>query len=228
MDALFRLISIINSWSIKGLEIIVIDDRIDSKCYSQIGSILTARYIWAPGIKGPAESRNIGILLARGRRIIFLDDDDFISREWLEFNLKELPEGLIFSDYIRVQDGKKYKVDLSGVNKKSQMVTNRIPVGAFSLSLSFARNIKFDVDLKSHEDWDFLLSVQQSARLIYVKGMLSTLINISNNGRNINSSINHFEDFKLIYTKYKSTALDVSAARRNLMFRLFSKRNYQN
>jgi hypothetical protein len=134
----------------------------------------------------------------------------------------ELPDGLVFSDYIKVHDGKKYKVDLSGVRKKSQLVTNRIPVGAFSLPLSIARNIKFDIDLKSHEDWDFLLGVQQSVRLIYVRGLFSCLINITNDGRNNGNHSNHFSDFKLIYSRHKSMDLDVTAARESLMLKIFN------
>ena len=48
-------------------------------------------FVRIPSMRGPAESRNFGAKLARGRWIIFLDDDDTFGHEYINKILDVLP-----------------------------------------------------------------------------------------------------------------------------------------
>ncbi len=80
-----RALKSIKSNSYKEVEIIVVSDQLDAESFSVAASVLSEAdtFIKRTGKSGPTESRNIGISLARGQRIIFLDDDDALLPDFL-------------------------------------------------------------------------------------------------------------------------------------------------
>ena len=139
-------------------EVIVVDDCPDASGFD-LARRHQARYVHKAGIdRGHSFSRNIGVDLARGRRIAFLDDDDFFMERGLDRLLEAgIDEGIVFGDYGAFNAGARTDVPLAGVGMDMLLVCNQIPVGAYVIDRR-ALVRKFDTRLRSHEDWDFLLS----------------------------------------------------------------------
>ncbi|MBL8304738.1 MAG: glycosyltransferase [Ideonella sp.] len=139
-------------------EVLVIDDCPDASGF-EAARRHGARYVHKAGIdRGQSFSRNLGLLLARGRRIAFLDDDDFFLPGGLDRLLDASTDGrIVFGDYGAFNSEARTDISLAGVTMDVLLVCNQIPVGAFVLERSVLTR-PFDVRMRSHEDWDFLLS----------------------------------------------------------------------
>jgi glycosyltransferase involved in cell wall biosynthesis len=118
--------------------------------------------------RGVAASRNIGMELATGHYLCFLDDDDKLDPEffaWVRAEAGRLPGCALFGNFDMVQErlAGQQRIEISrAFNGIAQMdvggirVTNFIPICAIALP-RHARLPRFDETLPSHEDWDFLL-----------------------------------------------------------------------
>jgi len=150
-------------------EIIVIDDCPQGSAFS-IANRYGARYVCKAGIdRGLSASRNIGLSIARGRWFAFLDDDDFFAPGGLDqLLLKTNGEyGIVFGDYTAFNTDARADIDLSAINFDSMLVFNRIPIGAYVIARSSVTQ-QFDTRLRSHEDWDFLLTNMKDVSLHHV------------------------------------------------------------
>jgi glycosyltransferase involved in cell wall biosynthesis len=88
------------------LEIIVVDDAPDHPIGSDLEDIADSRirYICLPERKGAGASRNIGIDMAKGQYVSFLDDDDIYLEEKIEkqvevFERSSPSVGLVYCGY---------------------------------------------------------------------------------------------------------------------------------
>jgi glycosyltransferase involved in cell wall biosynthesis len=92
------LLSLCNQ-TIKNFEVIVADDGSTDNTREIVESFknqLSLKYIWEENWGGPARPRNLGIKLAKGDWICFLDSDDF----WFPEKLKTCLSYLENSDFI--------------------------------------------------------------------------------------------------------------------------------
>jgi glycosyltransferase involved in cell wall biosynthesis len=101
-EALERALQSLISQTYSNFEIIVVDDNADAEWNTEIDAIVTRMknsenveitYIQNKNNKGSAETRNIGIKLATGEYVTFLDDDDIYLpdkvKKQVEYMIKE-------------------------------------------------------------------------------------------------------------------------------------------
>jgi glycosyltransferase involved in cell wall biosynthesis len=169
-DKLRRALNSANRSAKADKEVIVIDD-----CHEGSGFLPArehgARYFNKQGVdRGLSESRNIGLLLARGEFIAFLDDDDILNEDALDSMLEIArgapAQGIVFGNHMIFNESSEHLVKMSGFGREQLLICNQIPVGSFLLRRSVIRS-KFDTTLRSHEDWDFLLRNLQFTQLLY-------------------------------------------------------------
>lgn len=155
------------------LEIIVVSDCMDRHtdeiCYKWLES--SDVYIRRSGSFGPSESRNLGLRIAKGKVVLFLDDDDawhdgllksldgchiLKSGSPVYFNCtvvkeRRLPDGPLFLEELNVNS--------DGFLNENVYVKNQIHMSCFAFPAHLLRGIEFDVNMRAYEDWDFLLTV---------------------------------------------------------------------
>jgi glycosyltransferase involved in cell wall biosynthesis len=185
-NLLRRAINSIKSNSIKEIEIIVISDCKDSETSIVADEILGNHdiYIRRNGCLGPAESRNIGISLAKGMNIIFLDDDDAFEENYLD-NISQIlnlnNKLIIYSNFEIIEENRTIsltnnqknttslaqKFSVKDINKKSVYIKNFIHNHTTVFPSAILKNKLQDTNLSSLEDWDFLLNAHQNADLFH-------------------------------------------------------------
>lgn len=141
-------------------EVIVIDDCPDGSGRG-VAQRFGAHYVHKAGVdRGQSFSRNIGLELARGQWVVFLDDDDYFLPGGLDRLLQGAAGGstpVVFGDYQAFTSSARTEVSLAQVSWDLLLVCNHIPMGAFVIARQAVKR-NFDTRMRSHEDWDFLLS----------------------------------------------------------------------
>lgn len=157
-QTLERALDSLNGATTADREVIVVDDCPDGSAF-ELARRFGARYIFKAGQgRGLSASRNLGLGLAGGVFVTFLDDDDFFLPGGLDALLGHAAthEGIVFGNFSSFTAEQRTCHDLSQLTVDHLLVCNRIPVGAYLIRRSAAEG-GFDEQLRSHEDWEFLL-----------------------------------------------------------------------
>jgi glycosyltransferase involved in cell wall biosynthesis len=142
------------------IEILVVDDDAEMSGVSVVQKFSNVRYFAKRGVdRGLSFSRNIGIDMARGEFLIFLDDDDYLFDGATDTFMCAISPRMNFyyGNAIYRRKAGDTRVSLEALNFEDLKVVNRIPVGSYMIRRSAIKS-KFDTSMKSHEDWCFLLS----------------------------------------------------------------------
>jgi len=225
---LSRAIQSVKAQMQPGDEIIVVSDVYCPDTAQVVSSLLDGQHIYVQrkGQAGPAESRNLGITLARGDLVIFLDDDDALSGQYLA-NARTLSNGsdVLYVDYFavweRIENG--IPVPVSG-ERRSLGVTplasiyakNFIPPACLVYPRGAVAGRRFDPELILNEDWDFILNVMTGAGLRHVPidgPIVYTRETIDNRGRNNDHRL--VDTYRTIYKNRPAPTQDQKLARQS-------------
>lgn len=158
---------------------------------------------------GGAQARNIGLDLAQGDFIAFLDDDD----EWLpnklayQLRLFEQHEDICLasSSYIRVEDRTEKAVPIPTRLVLDDLYYYNV-CGSFSFCMTtraLVGDLRLDSSLKACQDWDFWIRLLQQTKLScytattpLVRYHMHTAIRISTSAKN------HYQAYLLFMRKH--------------------------
>ncbi len=232
---LARALQSLLAQSFKDFEIILCADegsretRATAQQYLREGDAFLA----APRLKGPAETRNLGVANANGRYLCFLDDDDtfevgFFSDFMGSIGVEE--PVLYYFNYRKIHEDRSVdprsiaeeRITSENVDPDSVLVGNILPNNAYMLHASTARRFAFDARLRSHEDWDYLISLRSQIEFRY-RNLYGPVVHVATqSGRNYGAYGDGSValDFLAIYRRWPVTNPDVRTARQLALQRL--------
>lgn len=204
LDSLQRALNSILFQDVENLEIVIVDDSSEDLT-EQISSIVSSLLKNGCSIKvfrnnGPhsaARARNFGVNKASGHHVTFLDDDDI----YLPGRLKRMLKIALDGHFSMVSSGRFYESgDLESTfpykNQKFGEVSiddikylNDIDIGFMIKKSRFEELGGFNVELKSLEDWDFIIrhllsgSCYKIKRFDYAVNIEPDKKRVSNNDR---------------------------------------------
>ncbi|GHT83547.1 hypothetical protein AGMMS49543_11190 [Betaproteobacteria bacterium] len=158
-------------------EIIIVSDVANSDVSRICDQLLGENdiYIRRNDTKMPHISRNIGLTLASGRYILFLDDDDAWHPDLLSQLARrpEIREGkFVWFNCSVVQESRcesipkfidETPLDVSHAFTEGIYLKNQVHMSCIAFPRDLIGNTRFDPCLKAYEDWDFLLSIIDKA-----------------------------------------------------------------
>lgn len=173
-------------------------------------------FISRPGMRGPAESRNAGIEVASAPWIGFLDDDDLLAPGWFKALAPRLADPrprVIFGDFMLCDaDGRKLRRLATGVPPLHLLrVRNIIHSAAFVMPRGVSA--RFDASLRSHEDWDFLLSLFADIPFEYLPVLASEYRAANFGCRNNVFGDDLAADYQAVYERHPVSGARILAAR---------------
>lgn len=153
------------------------------------------------GPPGPAQSRNVGIELASGRSIMFLDDDDAWQPGLLSSlaNLQEVREDrFVYLDCRVVKESRgginpefisDLSLDTTGRLTEQVYVQNQIHMSCLVFPRTLIASTRFDASMRAYEDWDFMLALfrKEMATHVTLQGSIVHEVDDASSDRRGNS-----------------------------------------
>jgi glycosyltransferase involved in cell wall biosynthesis len=181
-ESLRRAILSVKNGSYFDVSVIVVCDEAEADTRAVIDTKLGRDdiYLERRGNPGPAASRNLGARCATSEYIIFLDDDDQLSHDYISaanLIIGDRANRLFFSNCIQsVYDSNSdggvkefmHKINLGEIEPHNIYVKNFIPNSCLIYPRRLIENRFHDEKLSNLEDWDFILNALQSAPLEYI------------------------------------------------------------
>ncbi|MGN5595875.1 glycosyltransferase [Stutzerimonas nitrititolerans] len=176
-DLLRFALDSVNSQTLQDFEVILVNDHGEGVESLLVQYSYSISYLRQGRNRGPAAARNAAHRLARGRYVVYLDDDDIFLPDHLQTladALQKHPGEVVYSDALFVaeriendvrhslKEERRYPHD--NYSRERLSVDNYIPVNTFAWPRAVAAEVgEFDETLSGLEDWDFLLRL--AARL---------------------------------------------------------------
>lgn len=179
-----RALASLRAQTFTDFEVIVVDDLGSAETAQAAAECLTPRdsYLRRSGKPGPSASRNLGLDLARGRWIVFLDDDDrFEPHHLAVLHEKTRASGarVLYCDVDVIHEDRskpevpelsRQRVAVGAQPLDSLWVKNFIPLHCLAYERSVLEGVRMDPHMASLEDWEFLLAVAERAGPVHYEG----------------------------------------------------------
>lgn len=169
-----RALQSLRAQTFSDFEVIVVADALDAETGAVAAELLGPNdsFVKRAGDPGPAISRNVGLQMARGEWVVFLDDDDTFLPHHLQTVATQAQSPttapVLFTDCDIVTEDRnqpgmpplsRQKAELISKDVNALWVKNFIPNHTLAYRRSLIDGCRFDPHLASLEDWDFLLAV---------------------------------------------------------------------
>ncbi|MFM2783293.1 MAG: glycosyltransferase family 2 protein [Lactococcus lactis] len=188
----------------KDIELIVINDGSEDNSEKIIRETLKdspylESYFFSTANHGVSSARNFGLEKITGKFLLYIDSDNYIDKNYVEYLLSSLDNNGYDIAYCQLWDFKNDKDILTGelsFSLERELKGNMIDVSSL-VRVSILKGIKFDEKLKTLEDYDFWLQavLKNKAKVVYVS-------NIKLNYRMVEGSRNSRGNWEVYYDSY--------------------------
>ncbi|MDP2180852.1 MAG: glycosyltransferase family 2 protein [Methylicorpusculum sp.] len=208
-DMLRRALQSAINQSYENIEIIVVDDANEKATEEYVSSLKLPNIIYKTSNSiGGAGARNVGIEIASGKYITFLDDDDIFHKEKTSKQVKSIKDN--DSDIVLCASQTMYKKKIDKLpvdhNIKNQLKKGNPYHITLLCKNDILKKIKFDEELPNCQDWDLLVRLMKNNyKFNYIDDLLVTRddgdhLRITNSVINMNENI---EKRIIALTKHK-------------------------
>ncbi|CDZ93858.1 glycosyl transferase family protein [Pseudomonas saudiphocaensis] len=186
-DLLRDALASVGNQSFRDFEVILINDNGEPVEHLLGAYDFPITYIRQGRNRGLSAARNAGLALARGRYVVYLDDDDIYLPDHLAVLAEAFerhPRSVVYTgvEYVneRLEDGRRIELGRSQPFKHETFdrdrlfVQNYIPVNTWAHPREMLAEVgEFDVGLAAFEDWDMLLRLATRYPFVHVPAVTS-------------------------------------------------------
>lgn len=226
-----RAIQSVQAQNRADIQVIVVSDENSPESFLAVQPLLGALdlFICRRGQLGPGESRNVALDMAKGKFIVFLDDDDSFASGYFDALEPYLDEELTSILYVNptfvneqrffqtVVLVKSVAMSIGDLSVDDIQVRNRIPNNCLIYPAAALKEVRYKNSLVLFEDWEFLLQLtkQWGVRHIPVFG---PVIHKTDRGKGDRRSAMHDDQILstllAIYKMWPSASNAIQQARR--------------
>ncbi|VVO03242.1 glycosyltransferase [Pseudomonas fluorescens] len=194
------LLSVINSANDRTYEIIIIDDKSDDivnlkKVAAEFKNIII---IEKPDKSNAAESRNIGMQLAKGEFIFLIDSDDEFKDTHINHRInshKKNDSGIIFGNYITKSNEEEQPSNLpkyidGDIRDYIFKLGGDVRSSTISIHRKKYKGATFDSNQNKHQDWGFLIRAFDKNENIQFDESHGVILDESANPRRMSIKLN--------------------------------------
>ncbi|WP_321960145.1 glycosyltransferase family A protein [Paraburkholderia sp. J7] len=218
-------------------EVLVVSDASDAAtdvvCHDLLDD--TDLYLRRNGEAGPSESRNLALDQAKGRYVLFLDDDDAwhpgLLAQLHAHPLVQQGQPVYFNCSIvqerrlhdRTEMLEEVQLDLKTQLNEDVFTKNRVHMSCYALPRELLRGLRFDPFMRSYEDWEFLLAVLERQMPQHVPIMGSRIHEVpdaTSDRRGSSTAANDFNavlDYLYVYRRRPAPSLEQQEKRAALV-----------
>ncbi|MGP9825059.1 glycosyltransferase [Ectopseudomonas khazarica] len=186
-DLLKDALASVGSQTLRDFEVILVNDNGEPVEQLLATCDFPVTYIRQGRNQGLSAARNAGLALARGRYIVYLDDDDIYLPNHLAVlaeAFEQHPGSVIYTgvEYVneKLEDGQRIELERGQPFKHETFdrdrlfVQNYIPVNTWAHPREMLATVgEFDTDLAAFEDWDMLLRLATRYPFVHVPTVTS-------------------------------------------------------
>lgn len=186
-DLLRDALSSVGRQTLRDFEVILINDNGEPVEHLLAAYDFPITYIRQGRNQGLSAARNAGLAMARGRYIVYLDDDDIYLPNHLAVLAEAFdqhPGSVIYTgvEYVneRLENGQRIELGRSRpfehdeFDRDRLFVQNYIPVNTWAHPREMLAEVgEFDVGLAAFEDWDMLLRLATRYPFVHVPAVTS-------------------------------------------------------
>lgn len=186
-DLLKDALASVGSQTLRDLEVILINDNGEPVEHLLADYDFPITYLRQGRNQGLSAARNAGLALARGRYIVYLDDDDIYLPNHLAVlaeAFEQHPDSVIYTgvEYVneKLEDGRRIELGRGqpfkheAFDRDRLFVQNYIPVNTWAHPRQMLATVgEFDTGLAAFEDWDMLLRLATRYPFVHVPTVTS-------------------------------------------------------
>ena len=214
IDDLKKAIESVRNQTYKNIEIIVVNDVSTDETKEYLDSLDYVIPIHNTTSHGCGGGRNLGIKIARGEYVAFLDDDDTWLQNKISLQVEELQQndnaelctcGLRVN-YLKSKMSYDNYPNLTNLSYDKMLLRNQVGISSCILVKKeiFNEIGYYDESLPAREDYDFHIRVSKQYKITYVNEVLVDYAIHEDRTKQMNSGTKIFEKANdLIFKKYE-------------------------